>query len=74
MNRVHREHPGVDEYFLVKDDMKAARKALAAYVWDVREKYGTGQSAGYNNPVYENDVAVTLEKMKDEEEKCLKNW
>lgn len=69
MNRVHREHPGVDEYFLVKDDMKAARKALAAYVWDVREKYGTGQSAGYNNPVYENDVAVTLEKMKDEEEK-----
>lgn len=69
MNRMHREHPKAEEHLYVKDDLKAARKALEEYIWSVREKYGTGKKAGYNNAVYEKDVLETAEKITDPEEK-----
>ena len=69
MNRMHREDPKLDEHLFIKDDLKVTRKHLEKYIWDVREKHGTGKSEKYTNPVFEEDILETLGKMTDQEEK-----
>lgn len=81
INRMHREHPTVDERSFIKDDLKACKKAMEEYAWSVREKYGTGrQKEGekavldangkiYNDITHDPHTRETLEKMTDPVEK-----